>query len=70
MTAEALEFGAQAIKPLCLPQGMPASKLGSMTLERWKTLSEQFVEMKLADPANVQADKVFADEFVKRSGNE
>ncbi len=70
MTAEALEFGAQAIKPLCLPQGMPESKLGSMTLERWKTLSEQFVEMKLADPANVQADKVFADEFVKRSGNE
>lgn len=70
MTAEALAFGADAIKPLCLPAGMDASKLGTMTLERWKTLSDQFVEIGLAEAANIQPDKVFIDEFSKRSGND
>lgn len=70
MTTEALEFGADAIKPLCLPEGMPVNKFGHMTSERWQALADQFVEIKLADAVNIQADKVFTNDYLNRSANE
>jgi NitT/TauT family transport system substrate-binding protein len=70
MTAEALDFGAEALKPLCLPNGLPPAKIGQMTTERWQTLADQFVEIKLAEAGNVQADKVFSNEFLSRSSNQ
>ncbi|MFO1063999.1 MAG: ABC transporter substrate-binding protein [Pirellulales bacterium] len=59
MTTEALAFGAEKLKPLCLPDGMAESELGTMTAERWKQLVDQFVELKLVDPAVVKAEETF-----------
>lgn len=64
MTAEALEYGAQSIKPLCLPDGLPIEKLGTMTMERWKTLTDQFIEIGLAEAGRVKAEAVFDASFV------
>lgn len=70
MTAEALDFGAAALKPLCVPNGLSPAKIGHMTAERWQTLADQFVQMKLADAQNLQAEKVFTNEFLSRSSNQ
>lgn len=70
MTTEALTFGAESLRELCLPQGMPVTQLGMMTSDRWKTLVDQFVQIGLAETQNVQADRVFNNEFLNRSGNQ
>lgn len=57
MTKEALDFGAVAMKELCLPAGMPESELGKMTAERWSTLFQQMVDLKLIDSAKVKSDQ-------------
>ncbi len=59
MTAEALAYGVDILRPLCLPEGVPASELGAMTLERWEELVGQFVELGLVDPGKVKANDVF-----------
>ncbi len=47
MTAEILAFGAEAIRPVCVPAGSAADDLGQMTPERWETLAEQLAEIEL-----------------------
>lgn len=64
MTAEALTFGAEAIKPLCMPGSMTMDQIGSMSMDRWTTLSEQFVEIGLADAVNVPAGSLFTNDFL------
>jgi len=59
MTAEALTFGVDTLRPLCLPEGVPASELGAMTPERWEELVRQFVELGLVDANKVKASDVF-----------
>jgi NitT/TauT family transport system substrate-binding protein len=56
MTKEALDFGAVAMKELCLPSGMPESELGKMTPERWTTLFQQMVDLKLIDPNKIKPE--------------
>ena len=41
MNPEILAFGAQAIRPLCVPEGQSPDILGSMSDQRWKTLASQ-----------------------------
>jgi NitT/TauT family transport system substrate-binding protein len=41
MTAEALSYGVEKMKPLCYPLGFDPSQLGSMSEERWVTLADQ-----------------------------
>jgi NitT/TauT family transport system substrate-binding protein len=57
MTKEALDYGAVAMKELCLPAGMSESDLGIMTAERWSTLFQQMVDLKLIDPAKIKPDQ-------------
>jgi NitT/TauT family transport system substrate-binding protein len=57
MTKEALDYGAVAMKELCLPAGMSESNLGIMTAERWSTLFQQMVDLKLIDPAKIKPDQ-------------
>lgn len=57
MTKEALDFGAVAMKELCLPAGMPENDLGIMTAERWSTLFQQMVDLKLIDPAKIKPEQ-------------
>ncbi len=45
MTTGSLEYGVQALRPLCL-DGLPGpAAIGLMTLERWQTLAGQLVEV-------------------------
>ncbi len=53
MTAEALAFGAETLRPLCLPEGTPSADLGRMTDARWQELIDQFVALKLLDAGKV-----------------
>jgi NitT/TauT family transport system substrate-binding protein len=70
MTTAALAFGAESLRELCLPQAMPNSQLGQMTIERWKTLVDQFMQIGLAEAQTVKAERVFNNEFLNRSGNQ
>jgi NitT/TauT family transport system substrate-binding protein len=62
MTMEALEFGVEQMKPLCLPEGMPASDIGKMTTERWQQLVDQFAALGLIDTKKVKASEAFRNE--------
>ena len=65
MTAEALSYGAEQLKPLCSVDPAESSGsgngVGSMTLARWEKLVEQFIELKLITPDKVQARSAFVD---------
>lgn len=41
MSLEALAFGAEALRPLCIPPGEENEPFGRMTVKRWGTLAEQ-----------------------------
>ena len=64
MSAEALAYGATALKPLCLPDDAAPETLGHMTLERWQKLSEQLVEIELLAPGKVQPQDAFTTQFL------
>tara|TARA_B100000945_G_scaffold320164_1_gene329395 strand:- start:1549 stop:2529 length:981 start_codon:yes stop_codon:yes gene_type:complete len=49
MGLDILAFGAKTLENLCLPDGMPAEQLGSMTVKRWQELGDQLVEIELID---------------------
>jgi NitT/TauT family transport system substrate-binding protein len=59
MTAEALAYGVEILKPLCLPDGAAPSDLGAMTAARWEELVGQFAELGLIDANKVKASEVF-----------
>lgn len=59
MTAEALAYGVDVLRPLCLPDGVPASELGAMSVERWHELIGQFVELGLLDANKVKPSEIF-----------
>ena len=65
MTQEALAYGADAIRELCLPGGSDPELIGGMTADRWQTLFDQFVELGLVDVTNFRSDDVFTMQFVK-----
>lgn len=56
MTEEALAFGVEGLRPLCLPPGFSAENLGAMSAERWETLGSQLKELGMI------SDKVKFDE--------
>ncbi len=57
MTSEALAFGVEKLKPLCQVEGN--AQLGEMSLERWQTLINQFIELKLVTAEKVKAEQCF-----------
>ncbi len=73
MGAEILAFGAEAIRPLCLPDGADPSRLGQMSRQRWETLAEQLRSIGLLEkPAVVERafDGRFVDPQVPRAEHE
>jgi len=54
LPAEVAQQGALAMRTLCLPEGFSADQLGTMTLERWRELAEQMVEVGLVQHADWQ----------------
>ena len=63
MSAEILAFGADAIRPLCQPDGK-STEIGLMKLSRWEDLIEQMEAVEAIDEGKVQATDVFSGEFL------
>ena len=70
MTAEALEFGATAMRELAMPDGGEIDSVGKMTDERWQTLYQQLVELELVDPSKVKAEECFTLQFLSQSASD
>ncbi len=62
----ALDFGVEALKPLCLPNGNAETELGGMTAERWQALSDTLVSLKIIDSAKASIEKAYTMRFLKR----
>ena len=60
----ALDFGFEALKPLCLPPDMSPSQLGIMDPARWKKLNDQLIELGLL-PAGHDATGAYSLEFAR-----
>jgi NitT/TauT family transport system substrate-binding protein len=65
MTAEALEFGSSELRSLAQPESMELESVGMMTSQRWETLLEQMVELKLIAPGNVKAEDCYTTQFLE-----
>lgn len=59
ITIEALNFGQQAVKPLCLPNNAAPETLGKMTAERWQQLADQLIAIKLLEPGKVKVAEAY-----------
>lgn len=64
MTAAALEFGSRALVELAQPDNMPLEQVGKMTAERWQSLVDQMVEIKVIEPGAVNPAECFTDQFL------
>ncbi len=64
MTAEALAFGAEQMKPLAMPAGFDPSNFGRMTRERWRDLVTQIDSFDTARAGKVDASQCFTNEFL------
>lgn len=64
MDQASLGEALEAIRPLCLPAGMPAGELGRMVPERWEELARQLIEIKLLQGTPDQARGAFTTEFL------
>jgi NitT/TauT family transport system substrate-binding protein len=65
-----LAYGAKTIAPLVLTDESRSGGLGTMTLARWQTLTEQLVEAKQLSPGKVDPKNVFTDEFLPQPSAE
>lgn len=66
MTLDILAFGAEAMRPLCIPEGDEGQPFGRMTAERWETLAKQMVEVGVLKEGEVVAREAFRGEFVEK----
>ena len=64
MDMESLQFGVEAIQPLCLPQNMSPTELGAMSLERWQALANQLKEIDWLD-AELDPATAFESRFIE-----
>jgi NitT/TauT family transport system substrate-binding protein len=53
MSLEALEYGVKALEPLALDDATREHGLGTMSLDRWQTLTRQLEELELIKPGAV-----------------
>jgi hypothetical protein len=70
ISPEALAFGAKEIAELCLPAGVAATELGTMSPERWDTMWKQMVEADLLTGDRKLAEGAFAMEFLETMRHE
>ena len=62
----ALDFGVEALKPLCIPVGTDDSAIGSMSTERWNALAETLSSLKIIDPSKASVEKAYTLRFLSR----
>ena len=63
LTDEALVYGVEKMKPLCINDTVTLEKVGSMTSDRWEVLVKQMADLKLIDPSKVKANDCFDNTF-------
>jgi NitT/TauT family transport system substrate-binding protein len=66
LTKEALEYGVEALKPLCY-ENNDMSLIGAMNAERWTQLAQTLVDLKLIDPANLNVPASFSSQYLAPS---
>ena len=64
MGLDVLAFGVGALKPLCLPHDFAAERLGTMTAERWQSLTSQMTEIGSLPADSVKPEAAFTLRFV------
>ena len=64
VTPEMLAQGVETLRGLCLPDGMPAERLGEMTAARWDELLDQMTALDPALAGTVRASDCYTLEFV------
>jgi NitT/TauT family transport system substrate-binding protein len=64
MKPEILAFGAETLRPLCVPEGFDANRLGEMTTERWQLLISQMTEIGLLKPNSMSPADAFTVKFI------
>jgi NitT/TauT family transport system substrate-binding protein len=64
MTAEALQFGADELVALAMPQPLTLEDVGMMSAERWQQLVTQMQEIELIKPGTVRAEDCFTLQFL------
>lgn len=66
MTAEALKYGSEKLKDLCLPNSLDSAKMGQMDEGRWQELRDILVDLNLIKGDKVDAKKCFELKYLKR----
>ncbi|MDB4637798.1 MAG: ABC transporter substrate-binding protein [Planctomycetaceae bacterium] len=64
MGLEILAYGVEAMKPLCIVEEEDGST-GHMTVERWKTLHQQMIDVDAIEPDSVDPKKAFTTQFLQ-----
>jgi NitT/TauT family transport system substrate-binding protein len=71
MGQDILEYGVEALKPLCLNDSTSAEQIGRMTPDRWTSLAEQLVEAGAIKAGAVKPEEAFTTRFLDELiGNE
>lgn len=73
MTAEALEFGSEEMRPLVYSgardradvSDQQRAELGAMERERWSRMLEQMGELELIEPGSIAPEDCFTNEFLQ-----
>lgn len=63
LTKEALDYGVEALKPLCYENGNPEG-VGAMNPERWTQLADTLVDLKLIDRSKLNVSASYTTEFL------
>ncbi|MCE9615285.1 MAG: ABC transporter substrate-binding protein [Lentisphaerae bacterium] len=66
MTADVLDFGVQALRPLVVTAASPEAAVGRMTRARWAALLSQMESIEVVRPGAVAVDALFTDAFLPR----
>lgn len=69
LTKEALDYGVEALKPLCYVNQM-SQDIGVMSPERWTQLADTLVELKLIDRAKLKLDASYTLGFLPKPESE
>jgi NitT/TauT family transport system substrate-binding protein len=62
----ALDFGVEALKPLCLIGDKDDSAIGSMTRDRWVQLSDTLASLKLINAEKASVEKAFTLNYLPK----
>lgn len=63
---DALDFGVEALKPLCLIAPNDDSAIGAMTMERWNQLSETLASLNLIDAKKASVEKAYTLKYLSK----